>query len=332
MNFDSQSGIIDKVARLLGHSPHDVNCDLISSEEAQVWQINHLIRLNSVTIEAKVVAWLKRHKSMAKAKREREAIYAWGKWVGAPKIIANLDEFTLLLEHCEGLSLSQVGPQAAPSIGSLIAHLHQRPYPDKDTLPLSQALSMRANHSLKSLSKICSRIEKDSPLLAERLHDLVMNAGLLFREAEEGIGEVQRVPCHRDLRTEHLIFNYGKKGALSIKLIDWGQSRADHWSSDWVKLWLDPTFEAYFDSAWDTYWLKMASCFSSTLSREQLKNLTDRSLRQLHSLATFHVLNTFIWADQMQTEVMIGSNNLSKSAIWKRGIDELEVLNKRSLF
>ena len=281
----------------------------VLSEEACVWRIQSRGRLGEP------LAWLKQHKTDHKADREWRALRRWGTKVGAPLVIARPDDRSLLLEHCEGISLYESGQDGATLMGELIAALHLEDYEDLDQLTLSEAVEMRFRRSIASAPAILEALRIKAPSLVESFKDRILNLNQRFekntvwRECCE-----RRVICHRDLSAANVIISFSSEGHGRARLIDWGQSRADHWSSDWVKLWLDSQFVPLFRSAWRAY--------RRRVTEERDGDLTPPSLDILQQQATIHVLNTFDWSLRSKRSDV-------REQVFRRGLNELKTLNKR---
>ena len=281
----------------------------VQSEEALVWRIQIKGRSNEV------LAWLKQHKTDHKADREWRALRRWGVKVGAPVVIARPDDRSLLLEHCEGVGLYESGQDGATLLGKSIATLHLEDHEDLDRLPLCEALEMRFRRSIASAPTILEVLRMRAPSLEESFKDRIINLNHSFENKtvwrEDG---ERRVICHRDLRAENVLISITSKGHGSARLIDWGQSRADHWSSDWVKLWLDSQFVPFFRSAWRAYRQRMIEAHDGAVAPPSLVTLQQQ--------ATIHLLNTFDWS--------LRSKRLDvRDEVFRRGLNELKTLNKR---
>lgn len=178
-----------------------------------------------------VVAWLKRHKALAKAVREAEAYRSWlpalrGGTVALLGVCPDVPRVLLTApapgERADRLRLSEIEAlDVYREIGGFLARLHALPFPEDDPVPLDDALRARAH-------AWCDRaldVVDDSLLDAVReAFDTPAPAGL------------RRVPCHRDLQLHNAFYDASAPAGSRVTVIDFGQARMDVWLSDLVKL------------------------------------------------------------------------------------------------
>ena len=330
---------------------------LTPSEEAEVWcvregdfrgALSHSRSKCTPNTAQHPVAWVKRHLTPASATRERRATEEWGFRLNAPTLIAALDERTSLIEHCEGLTLSELGAlqlEGAQSLGSQIASLHKLSINDDDPLSLSEALAIRARVTLRELKVQVADLPQShqaaylharhllTELASPRLEDLSEDAYALL---------AQRVPCHRDLTLNHVRFadpriQRGAHGQvyfdqMHLRVFDWGQSRLDVWTSDWVKLcveWCD--HHKLWDYAWRSYWQSR----SEHLSADERLLISGVAETMLNRALASQALNTLRWS-QRHHQSKSGDErhdcetHTRAAEVWLRGLKELTVMMTRS--
>ena len=314
---------------------------LVPSEEAQVWCLSQG--------KGQIIAWLKRHKTTAKAQAELKSMKTWGKvlpCINIPQVIAHSASY-LLLSHCAGQVSHVLSAQDLRQSAQFLASLHNLPWVDQDSLALSKALHQRSLSIFKQEENLKSTLQSQASLHVETFIELIK----ILREPVPISTNDQlnrRCPCHRDIRLEHLLFNHhhqdnvvlpSQKQSIrpTLSIIDWGQSRPDHWSSDWTKL----CFESdQTPIIWQYYWQERL--LSIRLS-DQEKRLIPRMLRWALAL---HTLNTLKWAylhqkpllkttQKLQDQTIIQDHSKTqdhiKSQVWKRALDELIQMNNFAL-
>lgn len=252
--------------------------------EARVW---------AVWRDGAIVAWLKRHRSRDKARREIRAYREWLPAVGwgVPELLATSEDAPNALltapargERADLASLTDAEARALfRRLGAFLAAMHAVAVPDPDPEPLSDALRERA-------WGWCERAED---ILDADLVDAVRQA------FDEPISDtIRRVPCHRDLQL-HNLFIDRSSGEVDVMVIDFGQSRLDVWLSDLVKLFqhADPERLPLRQALLEGYGRRL---------RPDEADLLDR-LRGLHGLATY------VWASSHgdQRGMKIGREVLS---------------------
>lgn len=311
------------VAKKLAYSPLQLSFHFSHSEEAKVWAIK---------VEDDLpVAWLKWHSSSSKADKEAQALLSWGCLLNGPKIIARIETAGLLLTHCEGHPVSFLNMEQAKVLGESLGLLHTHPFVDQDPMPIDQALHMREQALLQSLNSTSQRMSKSGEFEYQIYQELVRDL-VNGNDRVSGIHQTKRRPCHRDIRSAHLIFFRPQNKTIQLSVIDWGQSRADHWSSDWIRLVLEGHSQETLRYAWAMYWT-----VRNQREPNQEVHHNDRSFHPKHILRrhiTLHILTTLRWADQhLQCET---SHNISAKLtiadqVWCRGIDDLLKMNKLNL-
>ena len=327
------------------------------SEEAEVWcvreedlrgALSHSRPKCTLNAAQHPVAWVKRHPTPASATRERRAIEEWGSRLNAPALIAALDERTSLFEHCEGLTLSELGArqlEGAQHLGSQIASLHKLSIHDDDPLSLSEALAMRARVTLRELKvRVADLPQSHQEAYLHARHLLTELASPRSEDLNENICALftQRVPCHRDLTLNHVRFSDPRapRGVYSqvssdhmhLRVFDWGQSRPDAWTSDWVKLcveWCD--HHELWAHAWRSYWQSRSKHLSAD-ERLLVSRVAETTLtRALASQA----LNTLRWSQRHHRlrsgeERQDSETHTRAAEVWLRGLKELTVMMTRS--
>ena len=197
--------------------------------ESTVWRV--------LTPDRETVAWVKDCQSTGKRARALRAMGEWLPAIGLPSpIIACLGACTLLLDHIQGEPLSTLSPKSDESralylrAGEILRRLHQLPSVDEDPLPLPMAIRQREKTLLtwlggaKAESSIRLALKREVSALfslAESIHQRPLPAKL------------SRVPTHRDLRPEHILWS---RSTDQLTLIDFSQSRLDWCAADLVKL------------------------------------------------------------------------------------------------
>jgi hypothetical protein len=199
------------------------------SEECDVWRV----------MPRRI--WLKRHVNVGRAWREAEVYEKWLKGRGlAPALIAQPTPDTLLIEEVGGRQLEGAAElnraRVGASLGEWVATLHALPIIDEDPLDLSHALPTRWRRTLDEIGDLSvfndrGWIQQTLTRAIERLKGAALSAP----------DDFSRVPCHRDLRLTHCRFfdpptSHSDDEELTVRVIDFGQSRLDWWANDWVKL------------------------------------------------------------------------------------------------
>ena len=312
------------------------------SEEAQVWSIS--------SDDGQPLGWVKSHRQPVKLKTERAAITQWGSQVGAPKILTLLDESTLVLSHCQGQTSHTLSSSQATLLGETIATLHNIPYLDQDNLSLKEALNLREKNTLEQYPQVLSILKcraYDELSMFQQMIDILKQED----ESDKEYDFMTRVPCHRDLKIDHLLFesvtqhSSNKRGILnqkqvnssfskpvsSLNIIDWSQSRPDHWSSDWMHLLLDTQYRfESINTAWLSYWTKRLLIQNSKLTPREIQRYAQEILYGpfFKKRLCLHTLNTLTW----------GARHIGKSdqtvdimlaiQVWERGLKELQQLKK----
>ncbi len=355
------------IGEALNESPSDLSLKLVLSEEARVWSVT----VNRGHLATVPMAWFKQHKSSGKADQEQRALSSWGLSLNGPRLISRVDRCSVLLSHCPGIVVKSFSVDQAHIVGEILATLHSKRVIDEDRLSITEALSERRRSTLQGLSVLYKQImaedsdlsialERAVELLQTSLHEEPIESSQLDRNGEVGVqrelSEERRVACHRDVRREHLLFAPSMDNKQSVDqeqmyLIDWGQSRLDHWSSDWVKLYLEEDSTYIFQEMWARYWVtrellssdrKNASHLSSTCltlgmreqqaRQKQTRQKQTRDLKILQQQTALHVINTLRWAHRrlsVSHKPHSTSPTMEDLAIWQRGIRELSLLNKR---
>lgn len=291
----------------------------ILSEEAVVWRLS--------TDTGQVIAWLKQHKTKAKAQSEKEAIQRWGKSISSintPKVIAHSDDY-LLLSHCKGQVKRNYEVQDLEQIAQFLFKLHDLTWIDQDSLTLQKALYRRSISISKQEKALKKTLKTQAPAYLDIFVELQKR---VQQPAPLGTHNFlkQRCPCHRDIRLDHLLFT---RQAIhpNLSVIDWGQSRSDHWSSDWTKICLE---SRQAPTIWKYYW-------RDRLNKIKLNAENRRSISQmLHWALSLHTLNTLKWAylhRESSQETIISAKTKHKNEqalnhqVWQRALDELALMN-----
>ena len=173
---------------------------------------------------------IKRYQSAAGAGREHFAYTEWATqisaWTAPFYGRVEADPRALTLGYVTGETATfDATPAVFENIGRFARALHQLPYVDEDPLPLQQAVGRRLA-ALEDTEPGVARVVEVVERLIERAH----------------FGG--RVPCHRDLAP----WNWRVDGE-DVRVLDFGQSRADTWLMDVVKLapqWSSVQEEAFF--------------------------------------------------------------------------------------
>ena len=132
-----------------------------------------------------------------------------------------------------------------------------------------------------------------------------------------------RVPCHRDLTSDHVLFSLDPQPdtptlSTPIRVLDWGQSRLDCWTSDWVKLYVELRNQPQiWESAWRGYW----DTRSSHLTRSECTVLEHQALSDFKGALALQAVNTLRWSMRHRL-----SEPHITHAVWSRGIEELSTL------
>ena len=322
-------------------SRHQLNFVWTPSEEAQVWRVvepqpNHRsdvvaphrdISNRDISISPKTLAWVKRHRASTKASREHHAILTWGSLLGAPRVIQCVDDRTLLLEHCSGLTIEKLGSNqalGAELLGAQVAMLHERLIKDEDNLPLLKAIAMRAQTALSDTSlqtSISADFGRDVYDQAVHLITELKTPRVAWSTLSDQAYALltERIPCHRDLTGDHLRFS--NQETLHLRVLDWGQSRLDSWTSDWVKLsveWSDQP--DLWQSAWCSYWQRRTHHVHHT-ERSLIKSL---AYTELNRALALQAINTLRWSKRHRIR-----QNEYADEVWSRGVKELSVMMKR---
>lgn len=167
-----------------------------------------------------LVAWVKRYPAAGRAAHEVRAYERWGTAMGAPSLLGvSPDRRELLVSHAAGVNLAEIPAGdvlrvgVCHALGLRLKRLHALPVAS-DPLPVHEALVMRA----EAWAARAVGVVPD---------DAVAEVVARVRASDAG----PRVPCHRDVRPEHVVVAAG-----GIVLIDLGQARADVAAADLVKL------------------------------------------------------------------------------------------------
>jgi hypothetical protein len=157
----------------------------------------------------------------------------------------------------------------------------------------------------------------------------------------------KRVPCHRDLTSEHIFYDLNTQQP-QIRVIDWGQSRLDHWVSDWCKLYVEwrvaPTL---WRSAWRAYWGHVTARLRppqrgyqrEDQREDQSEDLGDRSatLLERYALVTMSAalaslaVGSLRWAARRRVNNTDAARDIEASLlrdlVWGRGLAELSAFS-----
>ncbi|MCB9664319.1 MAG: aminoglycoside phosphotransferase family protein [Alphaproteobacteria bacterium] len=231
--------------------------------EARVWSVHEGDR---------VVAWLKRHRHKDKARRERRAYRTWLPGLsGTPRLLLAPEDLpaSLLFEHVPGERADQATLTAAEELevfrqlGRFLAALHAVPVDTTDELPLEEALPERCEAWTERAAGI---VDDDLIDAVREMFAAPLPPGLV------------RVPCHRDLQLHNVMVERTTDG-LVVRVLDFGQSRADCWLADLVKLFQLPeeVSPGLFRALLEGYGRRLGRGEAEVLVR----------LRALHGLATW---------------------------------------------
>lgn len=348
-----------EVAHVLQVSRAHLKFQRARSEEAEVWCVRRLT-------ESLPCGWVKRHLHRGKAQREAEAIAEWGGSLGAPQVISRLNTRSLFLAHCAGSQLQDLAPslkaQCAEHMGARLAGLHLTPYIDSDPLPLSEALSTRASALLTRRDRVTQRLESSTHSSPRLLLSAHRAWGVLTERSRltgplEGLREggsiyervrrrlALRVPCHRDLSSEHLLFTVNAQPNASphitLQALDWGQSRADHWASDWAKLYAGwRSSSQLWEQAWSSYWMHLIRDIEPMISSTSLREVSGQCaqifLEELQGALAFLALGSLAWATNHMTPSILDADSAQDAqreranarsitlTVWRRGQRELK--------
>ncbi|NVB43066.1 aminoglycoside phosphotransferase family protein [Pseudenhygromyxa sp. WMMC2535] len=171
-------------------------------------------------------AVLKHHLGARGFAQEREALSRWfegpgpdgGRWP-VPRLLAfDVATRALLLEQLVGEAADPSAPGIHEAAGRFLAALHSLPIPDRDPMPLSEALERRWRGWLAGC--------------ADAL-DSELRAGLeAIAPARVDLEGVARVPCHRDFGPHNWLWT-----GEQLAVIDFEHARADLPAVDFAKLW-----------------------------------------------------------------------------------------------
>ncbi len=163
----------------------------------------------------------------------------------------------------EGIRLHRIA-------GEFIRRMHDLPFEDDDTLPLSQSIPLRLALWLERGGDRLSGSEGD---LARRL----VGDGSLFA------GD-RRVPCHRDFQTRNWIFDQNHPDRLGV--IDFEHTRADHPLIDWVRVHERalPRYPRWFEAFTQGYG-----------AAENGRALDDGIALRLRALSAVHAVGSVVW-------------------------------------
>ena len=145
-----------------------------------------------------------------------------------------------------------------------------------------------------------------------------------------------RVPCHRDLTKDHLRFSgamsfehsdkqrhadLSSHDELRLNIIDWGQSRLDAWTSDWVHLSIAwQNHPHLWRIMWQSYWQQRSSALD-----DHDRSVTEFvALNELNRALALHAINTLRWSIKHQF-----TKHEYADDVWARGLKELSVLLTR---
>ena len=307
--------------------PHLIAFEYVVSDEAQVWRMTNTLDKEQGSMST--LAWVKVHKTSAKAQLESQAIQRWGQALSpqlkVPKVIAVFDT-CLVLSHCQGQARTEWSAYECELIASSLANLHELSWQDQDTVSLTEAFIKRSSSIFKLKDQLMNILQPLAPVYSQSFLKLCT---LLSKPSPLGEHSalIQRSPCHRDFRSEHLLFKYDEfTEACSLSLIDWGQSRPDHWSSDWTKLYLEPLMGIeQKQQLWQSYWqLRFPKLKLSIKEKQTLPYM-------LHWSLALHTLNTLKWAYMHQKSGQTARHQAvdqsRNNQIWKRALYELEQMN-----
>ncbi len=189
----------------------------------------------------------------------------------------------------EHLSLGQQ-ERVQACAGRFLRALHEVEFNDNDTLPIGDAILLRAQaiqQRVVELQAVYSQ-EVFEGTNAEEVNRIV--AGI--EEVSPLLNRFKRVPCHRDFWKRNWIWSFDKDGAsdeLSLRVIDFEHARPDLFVFDFMKNWSDcwlgsPQLEVAF---WDGY--------------ERTLDADERLV--LYRCGALHALQTIIWGiEHQQTE------------------------------
>lgn len=268
----------------------------------------------------------------------------WGWVIGAPHIIQRIDDRTLLLEHCHGLSFDRLGAHqeaATKLLGTRIAMLHTLPIIDPDIMPLRKAMALRAHTALEDLSidvSILPKKHQQTYLLAVDLIKELTTTHANTPKLSVASHSIlfNRVPCHRDLTKGHLRFSgamsfeysdeqrqadLSSRNELQLRIIDWGQSRLDTWTSDWVHLSIAwQNHPRLWRIMWQSYWQHRSSDLD-----DHDRSITEFvALNELNRALALHAINTLRWSTKHRV-----TKHEYADVVWARGLKELSVLLTR---
>lgn len=184
----------------------DVRCEPLCREhaEAEVWRV----------VGARgTVGWLKRHRDAGRARREAQAVRAWGPALGWEDCTAVADGVWLTLPHQDGVPVTQATPSLYRAVGERLAALRACSV-EPDPMPLQEALRRR----------VLSWDERSAGVVPESCRARV-------REAWREVPQVRRVACHRDVQLHNLLVRGDE-----VVILDLGQARPDLPAMDVAKL------------------------------------------------------------------------------------------------
>ncbi|PRP89883.1 homoserine kinase [Enhygromyxa salina] len=164
--------------------------------------------------------------------QERDALGRWldvtGELGGArvPALVAVApSERALVYARLPGVRPEPAGADAdAPAIhraaGRFLAALHRLDIPDRDPLPLAEALARRYRSWARAVAQIEGALDADQQRLVEEL-----------APSAASFGAVTRVPCHRDFTPDNWLWD-GRR----LAVIDFEHARLDLALGDLAKL------------------------------------------------------------------------------------------------
>ena len=316
------------IADILDLDPQTLVFTPVISEEAEVWRVTldaplHIAELRpDLPRHHQALAWLKRHQSRAKARREAEALTTWGRCLNAPRALGWADARTLILAPCAGVALSALTSDTSTTshaalegvgilLGDAITTLHNVAYEDTDTMTLIDALRVRARRALNESERSTQELDLLQPdtlhalsRACDQLRRLLVDLDVSHTPLSSSAHILyERVPCHRDLRPHHLYFERGpevssERSTLKLSVIDWGQARPDTRIGEWARFYLGVSADhAELIPVWWEAW-------SRYCERCIPVSALDRARRQLTQLVALEAVNTLNWAGRHHVQVV----------------------------